>query len=128
MNTFPEAHDLLSKAHEIGAHFRHDEKRNKELYSYKNNVSGGLVRTHITLDLNETRVLDRQNLEHSILRRHKRLACYVNGKDGNCTQTSDYFLKLAEMEGTLFLSVKKSTLSECGQFLTGTLGVVANSA
>ena len=71
INPFPEAYDLLNKAHEIGTHFSYVEKRHKELCSHENSTSSGLANVCTKLDLNKTRMSSRKNLVNSMLRLHK---------------------------------------------------------
>ena len=86
MSLFPEAPELLIKAHEIGSHFSHGEKRYGESYSFESSTYGGVASVLAKLDINETRELFRHNLACSMTRLHKVLRHYFLGKKGNMSR------------------------------------------
>ena len=125
ISNFTEAQDLLSRAHESGAHLSYGHKRREETCSYENNMHSVLANIRMKLDLNETWFSARFYLVHSLLRLHKELACYFVGKEVNWVYTSDYFKKLSEIEGILCLLVQCSTFSQNEKLWNGALGVSA---
>lgn len=89
------------------------------------NISGGLPKIYIQVDLNGTRVSARHKLLYSILRLHKGLMYYFINKEGDYVKTSQDFKEIADLEGVLQISAHYSTFSQFEKLYTGALGVVA---
>ena len=121
LSPFPEAQDLLIRAHKTGMQFSHGKNRCEELHSYENNVPGNLAIICVKLDLSKTRVSERHSLVHSILWIHEGLAYDFVGKEGSWAHTSEDFKKLTDAESITCLPAQHSMFSQFYKPYTSTL-------